>query len=339
MSNIPSMRELAQQYGIVFDTARHWITPEARRAVDAVPPLTPNSGIPAEFTQYLDPRVVQILTTPDKARVLFSEVKVGDWNVTHFKFRVDEMKGRAVPYSDYANGGAADVEVNYITREQYHFETTIRYGALESALAGSAKLDLAGERQRSAAQILNNQANEIYLKGVEGKAEVTGFLNDPTVPAPVQVAVGVSSGNTTWATKEPGEIYDDIITAFTALVTASKGLVNEKTPMKLALSPMAATKLQKASQYNVSVADMLAKGLPGVEVVTVPELRSAGGVETGYLYPIDIEGHPVGELAYGDKLRAFQLIPQGSWHEQKFSASVFGCVLYYPFLISGITGM
>ena len=30
---------------------------------------------------------------------------------------------------------------------------------------------------------------------------------------------------------------------------------------------------------------------------------------------------------------------KGTYHEQKFSASVYGCVIYYPFLFSGITGM
>ena len=298
MSNIPTMREMESRYGIALPPGSKWITDAARRARDAAPPLTPNSGVPAEFTQYYDPRVVQILTAPERARKLFDEVKVGDWTTSHFKFRIEEMKGRSVPYSDFADGGSADVEVNYLTREQYRYQTTIRYGELECAMAGSAKLDLAAERQRSAAQILSNDANAIYLKGVPDK-QVYGLLNDPSLPAPVQVGAGASSGETTWAKKEPGEVYQDVITAFGALVGAAKGLVDEKTRMRLAISPKAATALQNASQYNVTVIDMISKGIPGIEIVTIPELTSSVGVETGYLYPVEIEGHPVAERPMG----------------------------------------
>lgn len=339
MSNIPSMQELAA-YGIILPGVRHWITEDAKRARDAVPPLPANSGVPAEFTQYLDPRVIKILTQPDKARKLFPEVKVGDWTTSHFKFRVDEERGRVVPYSDGARGGSADVNVEYLTRQQHLFQTTITYGELESAVAGAAKLDLVSAKQQAAAKFISNAHNDYYLRGVPNVPDLWGFLNDPNLPAALPVPDG-AAGDTTWASKTTTEIFDDVMLAFTALVDAAGGLVDNDTPMRLALSPNIYPHLGKATDFNVTVKSLISNTMQNLEFVTIPQMNAAqnSGVERATLYPIEIDGHPVAELAYGEKFRAWQVDHFGTIYEQKFSASTYGCVIYYPFLLRTITGM
>lgn len=46
-----------------------------RLAYDAAMVTEPNSGVPVEFTSYLDPRVIEILTGPRNSREIFAEVK------------------------------------------------------------------------------------------------------------------------------------------------------------------------------------------------------------------------------------------------------------------------
>jgi hypothetical protein len=335
----PHPHDLESRYGIALPGFKGWIDDDARRAADAALPTLPNNaGVPAEFTQYIDPRVVEILTAPERARLLFDEVKVGDWTTSHFKFRVDELLGRSVPYSDFARGGAVDVNSSWLTREQYRFQTTMRYGELEAAVAGSAKLDVAASKQRAAARVIENDSNRFYLYGVAAKA-VYGFLNDPSLPAPVAVAAGETSGNTAWSGKTPDEIFADVQGCFARLAAKSKGLVDATRPLRMAISPAMSVYLLKATTFNVSVQDMLGKAFTDLKFVVLPEMTGAGGVETAIMFPTSIDGHPVAELAYGDKLRAHAMRHELTSFEQKFSATTYGCVVYYPVMFSGISGM
>jgi hypothetical protein len=50
-------------------------------AMDAQPTLTttPSSAVPNWLTTYLDPKVIQVLFAPNKAAVIFDEVRKGSW--------------------------------------------------------------------------------------------------------------------------------------------------------------------------------------------------------------------------------------------------------------------
>jgi hypothetical protein len=336
---IPNPREM-QSYGFHLPPNIRWLTSAVRAGASDAAPLNtfPNTAIPAELTQYLDPMVIEILTAPRAARNLFGEVKKGDWSVSHTKFRVDELVGRTVPYSDTANGGASDVNSNWLTREQYRYETTINYGELETAVAAQAKLDLVAAKQKAAAKVLDIDANRLYLYGVTGK-DIYGFLNDPNIPAPVVVTAGATSGKIGWANKTTGEIFSDVVSCFSALVARTGGLVDNSQELRMAISPRMSVNLAKATDFNVSVQDMLGKYFANLKFVILPEMTSSAGAETAIMYAVSVNGSPSAELGFSEKLRVHALIPKPSSFEQKFSSTTYGCLVYYPMVFSGITGM
>jgi hypothetical protein len=53
----------------------------------------------------------------------------------------------------------------------------------------------------------------------------------------------------------------------------------------------------------------------------------------------EVDGAPVAELAFSEKMRAHQLIPELSSYKQKFSAGTYGAVVLRPFAIQIMTGV
>jgi len=275
----PTFQEMAHA-GFHFSGARAWIDGNVPAlAQDAALVTTPNTTVPVEFTAYIDPLVVEILTGVRNARAVFEEVKKGDWTTSFEKWRADEIVGTTQPYSDYQSGTTSDVNSNWIAREQYVFQTTIKYGDREVDMAAQAKIELAASKQRAAATIIDIDANKFYLLGVAGK-NIYGILNDPNLP---------SAG--------------------------------------------------KATDYNVSVLDMLNKYFSSLEVVVIPELHSQLSGETIFMIAPEVNGTPTGQLAFGDKMRMGRVIPEMSSFRQKVVATTYGGLVYQPFAFASITGM
>ena len=177
----PTFAEAAQA-GFVFPQARSWIAGNVPAlAQDAALVTTPNTGVPVEFTAYIDPMVVEIQTSVRNAMAVFPEEKKRDGTSSYAKRRTDELVGQTQPYSDYANGTTSDVNSNWLSREQYVFQTSIKYGDMEVDLAAQAKIELAAAKQRAAATIIDIDSNKFYLFGVAGKS-IYGILNDPNLP-------------------------------------------------------------------------------------------------------------------------------------------------------------
>ena len=324
--------------GIIFNSAKALITPENmnRIARDAALVTGVNAGVPAVMTTYVDPMIVEILTAPTNAREIFGEVKKGDWTDSHAVFKAIEPTGESTPYTDYGNGAMADVNVTYPVRENYIAQTHIRYGEREMAVSGRAAINLASEKQRSAATIINREQNKFYLLGVEGKS-IYGLLNDPNLPEALTPAT-VNTSDTLWEDKTTQQIYDDILAMASALFKNSQGLIDEKSDLVLAVPPTVSVLLGKATDFNVSVKDMLTKYFDNIKFVTLPELAASRG-NTVILIARSVQGQPTAQLAYSEKMRAFQLIPNTSSWEQKFAFGTYGCILYRPFAVASMTGV
>lgn len=324
--------------GIIFNDAKALITPEnmSRIARDAALVTGVNAGVPAVMTTYVDPMIVEILTAPTNAREIFGEVKKGDWTDSHAVFKAIEPTGESTPYTDYGNGAMADVNVTYPVRENYIAQTHIRYGEREMAVSGRAAINLASEKQRSAATIINREQNKFYLLGVEGKS-IYGLLNDPNLPEALTPAT-VNTSDTLWEDKTTQQIYDDILAMASALFKNSQGLIDEKSDLVLAVPPTVSVLLGKATDFNVSVKDMLTKYFDNISFVTLPELAASSG-NTVMLIARSVQGQPTAQLAYSEKMRAFQLIPNTSSWEQKFAFGTYGCILYRPFAVASMTGV
>ena len=279
-----------------------WATPEnrARIAQDAALITTPNTTVPAELLAYIDPMVIEILTAPRRAREIFGEEKKGDWTTPYMKWRVDEMTGKTEPYSDYANGTTSGVNSEWQTRVQYVFQTSITYGDFEVDMSSTAKVNLAASKQRAAANVIDIDQNRFYLLGVAGK-EIYGILNDPNLPAAITAGATGTGGSTKWADKTTVQIYNDVLALFAQLSEQSSGLIDKDTPLKLCLSPELAVRLGAATDFNVSVLDMLKRYFTRIDIVTVPELHSMTAGETMFLIAPEVNGQRSGTLAFGER--------------------------------------
>lgn len=334
--NLETMEQL-KAVGITFDGARRFITAKNRDALAQDAMITsPNAGVPAIFTSYVDSKVIEILLAPRNAKAIFPEVKKGDWTDDYMVFRTVESTGTVTPYSDFGNGASADVNVAFPTRQQYVGQTSIKYGDLEQARTSRAMIDLVSQKQISAATIIDTAANKIDLLGIDGMS-IYGLINDPNIPAALTPAsVG---GETAWSAKTTTDIYADVLALFKQIITASNGLVSPNDEFVLAVAPGSAVELGKATDFNVSVWDMVKKYAPNTEMVQLPELASDTTGDSVMLIARSVAGNATGELGYGDKMRALRLVPFSSFYEQKFAFGTYGCILYYPFAVAKMTGV
>ena len=281
--------------------------------------------------------VIEILTAPRRAREIFGEEKKGDWTTPYMKWRVDEMTGKTEPYSDYANGTTSGVNSEWQTRVQYVFQTSITYGDFEVDMSSTAKVNLAASKQRAAANVIDIDQNRFYLLGVAGK-EIYGILNDPNLPAAITAGATGTGGSTKWADKTTVQIYNDVLALFAQLSEQSSGLIDKDTPLKLCLSPELAVRLGAATDFNVSVLDMLKRYFTRIDIVTVPELHSMTAGETVFLIAPEVNGQRSGTLAFGEKMRAGRVVPDLSSFRQKFVGTTYGGIVLMPFAFAQMTG-
>ena len=307
-------------------------------AHDAALMSTANSSVPAELLAYYDPRVIDIVTRPRKAREIFNEVQKGDWTTPFAKFKVNELTGSTQPYADHGQSRTSGVNYNWITRQQYVFQTLIEYGDLEEAVSAAAKIQLAADKQRAAAHVIDVDSNLFYLLGVQGM-DIYGILNCPELPAAIAPLPSGQSGSIEWAKKNTQQIYDDVLTLFTKLVGQGDGWIDQDCALTLVISPAAAVQLGKATDFNVSVQKMLFEYFTTLKIVTLPEMADDAAGELVMLIADEIAGNPTGELAFSDKIRAGRVVPDVSSFRQKWTSTTYGAIIYYPLAIATMRGV
>lgn len=330
------LRPLGFDFGQSF---RDWITADSLPdlAKDAALVTTPGTTVPVEFLAYIDPRVVEILTAPRKARDIFKEARKGDWTTAYFRFRATELTGGTEPYSDKAQNRTAGVNYDWQGRENYLFQTVIEYGDLEQATTSAAKISLASDKQRAAANILDLDGNRFNLLGVAGK-KIYGLLNAPNLNASLTAAATGTSSSTEWADKTTLQIYQDLLDLFQQLVTQANGWIDENSRIILALPPALSVSLGTPNEYGRTPLGMIREYLPNLRIVTVPEMAT-DSENTMMMIAEEIMGNPVGELGFSEKVRAGRVVPNLSSFSQKWLAGTYGCVIYYPFAIATMEGM
>lgn len=334
--------DVMKQYGIVFDTGapiRGILANDSidQLANDAAMVTAANSGIPVEFTSYIDPMVIPILTATRGAREIFGEAKKGDWTTSYARFQTSEITGEVEAYTDYGQGGASDVNPTFPVRTQYIYQTNIRYGDREVDVASRARLQLAADKQRAAATVIDIASNKFALYGVAG-LEIYGLLNDPNLPATVAPKPNAAS-KTLWADKSTKEIYEDVLYLFGKIADRGAGHIDANTELVLATSPATQVQLGKATDFNISARQMLETYFPKIRFVVLPELATATSGTSILLVAPTIEGLPTAQIGFSEKFRAMRLIPESSSFHQKFVGSSYGTIIYRPFAIGKMTGV
>ncbi len=295
-----------------------------------------NVTVPAALLSYWDPKAIEILTQKRGAREMFPEVKKGNFSSSQVYFRTNEITGSTAPYSDFAQMGTAEVNYNFPFREVYRFQTLISIGDLEAEMAGEAQIACIADKQRAATSMLDIDANRFYLYGVEGK-QIFGILNDPSLPA--VITPHSYEGRVLWEEKSTVERYNDILKLFEELASNMGGHVNAQMPLVLALSPSLNVMLGAATDYNISVLDMLKHYFTNLRIVVLPELIAEDKTQTICFYPEEILGQAVGECVAPEKFRAYPPYRQESSLTQKLAAATAGAVIYHPLAFVRMQGM
>ncbi|HGI5916519.1 TPA: DUF2184 domain-containing protein [Yersinia enterocolitica] len=334
------------KYGIVLRGVENaqYLKPEFadnyQMAMDAQPNLvtSPNSGIPAYFTNYVDPELIRVLVTPMKAAEIIGEVKKGDWTTITSQFPIVESAGETSSYGDFNNNGMTTANVNWVPRQSYHYQTHTRWGERELDMYGAGRIGYAAELNVASALTLNKFQNKSYFFGIDG-LENYGLLNEPSLSASVTPGATGTGGSVKWADKDGQAVYDDIAgRLYARLIAQTKGLIERTDSMTLAMSPEMEVNLTKTNMYNVNVSDQLKKNFPNLRVETAVEYATTAG-ELVQLIADRLGDQDTAYAAFTEKMRAHAVVVEESSWKQKKSGGTWGAIIRQPLGISSMIGV
>ena len=357
---------LEEERGIVFMDGTAGYVPNAFRgenisrlaldaalAADAEPILTTtsNSAIPALLTTFIDPDKLRILFARNAAaRILGSEGrgerKKGDWTEMVAMFPVIESTGQVSSYGDYATSGNAGTNFTFPQRQSYHYQAIIDYGEREVAMAAKAQINISSEKKGAQILVLDKFQNQTYFFGVQNLQNY-GLLNDPSLPAAIQPGPKAynSQAHGPWitaavVTATANEIYTDIQSLFSQVVSQTDGLIdmNMESRLVLAMSPNTEVALTSTNSFNVNVFDQLRKNFPNIRFERAVQYATTAG-NLVQMWVEDVEGQETGYCAFTEKLRAHPLIQDLSSWRQKMSQGTWGAVIRQPFAVSQMLGV
>lgn len=311
-------------------------------AQDAALSTQPNVGAPAALYTYIDPRIIEVLFGVTNATKFFPKSLVGRWTQDYADFAVEEVVGKVSPYNDFANGTTSDVNYNYPVRQNFRYQTTIKYGELETAKLAEAKINLPARKQNAAAQIIARAENKFQLYGVSGM-EIYGMLNDPNIPETI-TPISVNS-NSTWAAKiaaDPNNaatlVFNDVNKLWQELTANNGGHLDVNAPIVLGISNKMIGYLTQPNQYGKTAKVMLQENYPNIEFVQLPELSTNAG-EMLYMTVRELYGDETGWSAFSMAFQLGRLVAHESSFTQKASAGTWGCVIRRPSLVATMTGI
>lgn len=254
-------------------------------------PATGSLGTPAQYLQSWLPGIVRQVTRIRKIDELIGVTTIGDWADEEVVQVASELTGQAELYGDITNIPLANYNATYERRTVVRFEQGMMVGRLEEARAAKANLNMAEEKRAAAALSLDIARNRVGFYGFnQPDTRNFGFLNDPNLPAYVNVPNG-AAGTPGWGTKTFLEITADIRSWITALVTRSGGNIDPtRDQITIALPLGYEQYMGVTSDFGNSVGQWLSSTYPNVRIVTAPELTAAnGGANVAYIYAETVE--------------------------------------------------
>lgn len=268
--------------------------------LDAAPDLQPTvyagtAVTPIQFLQNWLPGFVSAITQARTIDDLVGITTAGDWEDEEVVQGTLEPTGLARLYGDYTNVPLASWNLAFERRTIVRFEEGMQVGVLEEARAAKVRVASAARKRASATLALDIQRNRVGFYGYNsGNDRTYGFLNDPSLPAYVNVPNG-GAGTPQWSTKNFQEITADIRNAVGALIVQAGGVIkagpNAQNPTKMTLAlPLGSDNyLAVTTDFGQSVANWIKETYPAMRVVVAPELAAAnGGANVFYLYADEI---------------------------------------------------
>lgn len=318
-------------------------------AQDSQPVLTtsPNSGIPAWMTYWVDPDILRILFAPRNAvKIIGDERKTGNWTTTTAVFPIVESAGEVSSYGDYADNGMVSFNSSFPQRQSYHYQVITEFGEREVEMVAQAKINLVSEKKESATTVISMFQNDTYFYGVSGLQNY-GLLNDPSLSAPLQPGpkAYASQAHGPWITSgvvtaTPNEIYQDIQSLFIQLVSQADGTItiDRNAEIVIAMDPETQVALTAANSFNTQVEDLLRKSFPNIRFEAAVQYTTVAGNLVQMICPM-IEGQRTAFCAFTEKLRAHQIVRHLSSWRQKISQGTWGTIIRQPFAISSMLGV
>ena len=336
-------RRLLADYGVHMTDLAVYVNDDWRGdynlAMDAQPQLVTvaNAGIPAFLANIVDPNVIEVVLQPLRAvEIAGGEVKKGDWTSQSLMMPLAEPVGHVVAYGDYDNGGTVDANVNWVSRQPFHYQTIKRIGERQLAMWGVAAIDYNARLDRSVAETFGRFQNRSYFYGISGLANY-GMLNDPSLITPITPATK-AAGGTTWALATADEIYRDVLALYTQLQTQMGGNLEMTDRIELVLSTTRQPALARLSAFNVSVNQMLAQNFPNLTVRAAPEYSTGSG-ELMQMIVREYQGEQTIWASFTEKMRAHPVVQELSAWAQKFSAGTWGAIVRRPIAVAQMLGI
>ena len=371
----PALDDLAFRKGIVFDQALDFLArlpelggdgrpmrgryasidgPKARLALDEfmasdavttvpynqpAPVTTPNAGIPAFLTTFLDPKLIQVLLSPMKAEEIYGVTKKGDWLTDTAMFAMVENTGEAAVYGDFNENGRSGANVNYPFRQSLLIQTITEWGERELERMGLGKVDWAAQQNIASANTLNRFMNLMYFFGVSGLQNYGG-LNDPAL-APALTPATKVAGGTGWQNALPTEILADFQACFASLQGQTHGTggnLDLDAVMTVGLHPISDVYLANTNSFGLTAIGMVKKVFPNIKIV--PAVQYLSGTTYSMQMIVDsIEGQRTCEAVFTEKMRAHPIIQAVSSWKQKKTAGGFGTIFFRPIGVASMAGI
>jgi hypothetical protein len=322
-------------------------------AMDAQPGLvtTGNSGIPQMFTNFVDPAVIDVLQAPVKAAEIAGEVRKGSWTDDTVTFIVVENTGNVSSYGDYTGNGRSGANTNFPQRQPYLFQTVEEYGELELERAGLAKLNWAGQIQKSSANNLMRFANRSYFLGINGLQNY-GLVNDPFLSASLTPATKAAGNGNVWVfngapNASANEVYNDCLALFQQIVNQTQGHVDRNSKLVLAAPTSVETAFGFINTFNVKVREALMAEFPNLRIETAVQYQAksasnpegnAGG-NLVQMFAEELGGDETVYCAFNEKMRAHAVIRDLSSFKQKKTSGSIGAVWRRPMGQSSMLGV
>lgn len=334
--------QLMREMGIAMDSAtERQLMQSFAMDTDLVAPLTTASiPTPIQFLQHWLPGMVEVITAARRIDDLIGVSIQASWETEEIVQPIIENTGAPRLYGDLNVTPRASWNVNYERRSVVRFEEGMFVGRLEEARAAAARVSSADHKRAAAATALEIQRNKVGFNGFNsGSNRIYGFLNDPNLPAYVNLPNGASA-SPLWSSKTYNEIVSDILGALSALRVQSQERIDpERDQITMACATAIVDRLATVSVYGNSVRDWLTETYPNVRVVSAPELNAAnGGANVFYMY-----AETVRDSGSDDQRTFLQVVPSKfmtmgvqqftKGYEESYSNATAGVFVKRPYAI------
>lgn len=311
------------------------------------PLSTPSVTTPVQFLQTWLPGFVAAVTQARKIDMLIGVSTVGRFEDEEIVQGFTEHAGAASPYGDNNATPLSNWNTNFERRSVVRFEEGMKVNRLEELRAAAMNYNSADAKRKAAATGLEIERNYVGFYGFNSGANRTyGFLNDPSLPAYVDVPVG-TSGGTKFAEKTTIEIIADILSWLQALRTGSGDLIDPKsTQIKLALATEVIDILATPTEFGYSVKKWMSDNYPNVTIESAPELNGAnGGDNVAYIYAESFSD----DVSNDDGAVIVQMVPtrfmtlgvqqMTKGYEEAYANATAGVMVKRPWAIKRFSGI